>query len=476
MADPRAKKRLTTRSTNNESKRFVPVKRPERLVKQLHRLLEAKSTRKIEAILIRLHPADIATILPIMRMAEARQLLKDLFRLRKGAATLRELPGSFVDEVLDGSDPVMIAEFARRLEPDDAADILQELDEEPLREVLQILDIDEVRELNALMAYPEDSVGAIMNPSFVALPMTATVDQAISRIRAEGDRLKRIHDLYTVDELNCLTATVNMHSLLLAAGETPLADLVDKNVLSIQTDAPEDEAADIIQKYDLLALPVVSSDGVLVGIITVDDIIDMMEEAATEEMYNMAALDEDDRIFSSPLRSVALRLPWLSLNLFTAIAAAFTVGLFETTISKVVALAAMMPIVAGMGGNAGTQTLTIVIRALALGELRPVNARQAIVKEVTVGFTNGIVIGLMAGLVCWLWKGEWWLGLLLGVSLILNLCMAAIGAATIPLILRRMKLDPALGSSIFLTTLTDIFGFFTFLGLASWLIPYFGIS
>ncbi len=474
MVSVKEKKRFSTgRARNPEA--FVEVTRPEQLVKILHRLIRAGADRRISAILARLHPADIAHILTFLPIPESRQLIRILFRLRKAAATISELPSGMVHEILEGIEPDIMAEFVRRLPPDDAADILQELPPDELRAVLQILHIDEVNELKALLAYSDDTAGAIMNPDFFALDSQLTVDEAIQKIRDAGDLLESVFYIYVVDETNRLLGTVSMREILLAPGTRILSDALRTNPVMVRVDMSEDKVAEIIAKYDLLAVPVVDEREQLIGVITVDDVIDVIQDAATEGLYRMAALDEEDRVFSSPARSVALRLPWLSLNFLTALLAALTVGLFEDLITEVVALAAMMPIVAGMGGNSGTQTLTVMIRGLALGEIRSLNVRKAVAKEFAVGLTNGICIGLMGGIFAWLWKGEWWLGVLLGIAIVVNLCIAALGGATIPLILRRFKLDPALGSSIFLTTLTDVFGFFCFLGLAAWLLPLIGV-
>lgn len=462
-----------SRSRNREP--FVEVTRPEQLVKILKRLIRARADRRIESILARLHPADIARILTFLPVEDSRSVIKILFKLRKGGATVSELPGSYIAELLSDMDPELTAELLRRIAPDDAVDILQELDEDRRRAVMDILHIDEVAELEHLMAYGDEEAGAIMNSDFFALPVHLTVGEAIRAVRDAGDQLETVFYVYVTDDEGRLIGTVSMRDLLLTEEDAPLERVVNRNVVSVETTMDQSHVAEIIAKYDLLAVPVVDADGVLVGVITVDDVIDVIQEAATEELYRMAGLDEDDRVFSPALRSVRLRLPWLSLNFLTALLAAFVVGLFEDIISKAVLLASFMPVVAGMGGNAGTQTLTVVIRAIALGELRGLNARQAVIKELTVGAINGLAMGLVGGTIAWLWRDTWWLGLLIGVAMVVNLCVAALGGALVPLILKRFRLDPAIGSSIFLTTMTDVAGFLVFLGLATWLLPLLGI-
>ncbi|RMF12517.1 MAG: magnesium transporter [Candidatus Dadabacteria bacterium] len=454
---------------------FVELKRPERLVKLLHRLLQTGQHRKIESILARLHPADIADILMLMPIPDTRELIRLLFRLRKGAATVAELPPVYMAELLEDFEPAMIAEFVRRIDPDDAADILQDLPDEKQHQVLQALEIDEVEELRQLLAYAEDTVGSIMNPDVFALPANLTVDEAIRKIRAEGEHLRNVVDVYVVDEEQQLVGVVSMRDLLLAPDEATLESIARPVSVTLTPEMSEDDAASVIARYDLFAVPVVDANEKLVGVVTVDDIVDVLTDAATEEIYSMAALDEDDRVFSPPLRSVRLRLPWLTLNFATALLAAFTVGLFEDVISQAVVLAAMMPIVAGMGGNSGSQTLTVMIRGIALGELKPVNARKALMKEVAVGLVNGIILAGIGFVIGWLWQDAWWLGLLLGLGILVNLVLAALAGALIPLTLKRLGLDPALGSTIILTTVTDVCGFFAFLGLARILLPLFGV-
>jgi magnesium transporter len=475
VARPRDRKK-TPSSRAQERDVFVEVRRPDRLARILHKLILARAERRIEAVLARLHPADIAQILTFLPVPETAALIRPLFRLRKGAATLIELPSGYQAELLDDLDPELTGELLRRLPTDDAVDLLQAMDDDKRAQVLQVLNIEEVAELQRMLAFGDESAGSIMNPDIFAIEEGLTINEAISRIREAGRQLDTVFYVYVVDTFGHLVGTVSMRDLLLAEGERPLSEIVDHTVVVVKADMEQTEVAEIIAKYDLLAVPVVGEDRKLLGVITVDDVIDVIQEAATEELYRMVALDEDDRVFSAPGRSVLLRLPWLTLNFMTALLAAYTVGLFEDLIAEVVVLAALMPIVAGMGGNAGAQTLTVVIRGIALGELSAVNARRAVTKELTVGLINGLVIGLLGGLIAWIWKGHWWLGLVLGVSMVLNLCVAALGGATIPLILRRLKLDPALGSSIFLTTLTDVFGFFSFLGLASWLLPRLGVA
>jgi magnesium transporter len=238
----------------------------------------------------------------------------------------------------------------------------------------------------------------------------------------------------------------------------------------------QEEVARLVASYNLLAIPVVDEENKLAGVITVDDVIDVIKDEATEDVYRLAGLTGDDRVFSSPTESLRKRLPWLIVNLATAFLAASVVGLFQHTISVVTALAVFMPVVAGMGGNAATQTLTVIVRGIALGELTWGNSRKALVKETLVGLGNGLACGLVGALVVFLFNGDYWLGTILGMAMVINMFIAATAGTLIPLALRAMKIDPALASSVFITTLTDVFGFLSFLGLGTLFIKYLHVA
>jgi len=246
------------------------------------------------------------------------------------------------------------------------------------------------------------------------------------------------------------------------------------DLISVRVDMDQEEVARQVASYNLLAIPVVDEENKLVGVITVDDVIDVIKDEATEDVYRLAGVAGDDRVFTPPLESLRKRLPWLQVNLVTAFAAASVVALFEDTIAKVSALAVFMPVVAGMGGNAATQTLTVIVRGIALGELTWANTRKALLKEAAVGLANGVGCGVVAAIVVWVWKGDVWLGGIIGAAMIINMFVAATAGTLIPLTLRALKVDPALASSVFITTLTDVFGFLSFLGLATVFLNYLG--
>jgi magnesium transporter len=282
--------------------------------------------------------------------------------------------------------------------------------------------------------------------------------------------------LYVVDERRHLVGVVSLRRLLLVSPETPLKRIMTADLSSARVDMDQEEVARQVASYNLLAIPVVDEENKLVGVITVDDVIDVIKDEATEDVYRLAGVASDDRVFTPPTESLRKRLPWLIVNLATAFVAASVVKVFEGTIGVVTALAVFMPVVAGMGGNAATQTLAVIVRGIALGELTWTNSRKALLKEAAVGLGNGLACGVIGAGVVWLIQGTPWLGLILGMAMILNMFVAATAGTLIPLALRALKIDPALASSVFITTLTDVFGFLSFLGLGALFIKYLRVT
>jgi magnesium transporter len=278
--------------------------------------------------------------------------------------------------------------------------------------------------------------------------------------------------LYVVDMRRHLVGVISLRRLLLVSPPTPLKRIMTTDLISVRTDTDQEEVARLVASYNLLAIPVVDEENKLVGVITVDDVIDVIKDEATEDVYRLAGVAGDDRVFSTAGESLRKRVPWLQVNLVTAFVAASVVALFEGRIRDVPVLAVFMPVVAGMGGNAATQTLTVIVRGIALGELTWANSRKALLKEAAVGIGNGFACGVVGALVVWVWKGDLVLGLILCAAMVINMFIAATAGTVIPLALRAMKVDPALASSVFITTLTDVFGFASWLGLGTIFIKY----
>ena len=413
------------------------------------------------------HPADIALLFKGLDSAEVRQLFDVLFSSRRAAKTLKELPLELLPDILALIDDEKVGRLIVRADPDDAVTFIDCLPDERREQVMGLLDPERRAAVREIINYPEGTVGRLMTTEFMALAPDATAQGAIDKIRERGE-LESFFYLYVVDSNGKLVGVVPIRNLVIAPPARKLSEMMIADPIKADVFMDQEDAARIVAKYELLALPIVDEGGRLEGIITVDDVIDIIKEESTEDMYKMVGLAEEDRVFTPVSRSVKMRLPWTFLNLLTATLAASIVGLFEGTLHEIVTLVTFMPVVAGVGGNGATQTATVIIRAIALGELEFSSAWKAVVKQVSVNICIAIAAGAMIAVAAILWKGNPYLGLVLAGAMLLNLgLMAGFAGAVIPLLLKGMKLDPALGSGIIVTGLTDAFGFLSFLGLAT---------
>jgi len=433
------------------------------------RLLRRPGERPARRMIARLHPADIAQLMPLLTPAEQSALLETLFELRLAARTLRELDPDTLRQVLELLPDERLATTLRRLSANDAVDLLEGLAPERVTALLALLEPSHAQHLDNLRRYGPTTAGGLMDPDVPRFAADLTVAETLERVRqlAEG---RRLFYLYVVDERGHLLGIASLWHLVSAPADRRLREVMSAEVVTVRVDAPEEEVARQFSKYDLLMMPVVDEDGRLAGAITVDDVLDVVEEKATEDLYRLANLDLQEGAATATLRSVRLRLPWLLVNLATAFLAAGVVSLFQGTIAKYVVLAVFMPIVAGMGGNAGTQTLTIMVRGLALGELDYLRPAAVVLRQATVGLLNGLVTGSLLAAVAMVWERSWTLAGTLFLAQTVNLAVAGLFGAAVPLTLKRLQLDPALGSSIFVTTATDVCGFLAFLGTATLLL------
>jgi magnesium transporter len=437
----------------------------------IRRFVRLGARDEVARILDRLQALDVVEILRMLTVVERRAFVDILIGHPLASAVFADLPESRKAAILAQVPDDRIARLLARQPPDEAADLLNLLPADRADAALKLLDESTAANLDRLMTYGPETAGGLMTTRFLALPKTQRVSEAIARIRGEPDA-EMVFYLYVVDEFGRLEGVVSLRQLVLARADQSLNEIMNPRVIRVRIDQSRAEVADLIARYNLLALPVVDAGSVLVGIITVDDAIDAITDETTRELYRMAGLTTDDRVTSPPFSSVRRRLPWMLINLGTAILASWVVWLFEGSIAQVVALATFMPIVAGMGGNGATQTLTVVIRGLALGELDFSTARRAVLREIVVGVTIGVVTGAMMALVALLWKGNAVLGLVIGLAMIINLFVAGAAGAAVPLALKWLKIDPALGSGVIVTTFTDVFGFLSFLGLATLLLSH----
>jgi magnesium transporter len=432
------------------------------------RLLRIGATANLLNLLQKQHPADLAQIfseLPDKDREAAFSLLADR-NGRLAMEAVSELGPEGGAALLATRSAEEIAKLAQEIPSDDAAALIDYLPEELSAAVLDLMRPKESGVVENLLEYPEQTAGRIMNPHVFALNEDMTVGEAITELQNNRD-VEMVFYLYVVDDRHHLVGVTSLRRLLLVAPATPLKRIMTTDLMSARVDTDQEEVARQVASYNLLAIPVVDEENKLVGVITVDDVIDVIKDEATEDIYRLAGVAGDERVFTPAGESLRKRLPWLGINLVTAFLAASVVGLFETTIQQVTALAVFMPIVAGMGGNAATQTLTVIVRGIALGELSWTNSRKALMKESLVGIGNGLVLGLVAAVVAWITRGNPVLGLVLCAAMIINMFVAATAGTLVPLGLRAANVDPALASSVFITTMTDMFGFAAFLGLAT---------
>jgi magnesium transporter len=438
------------------------------VIESVRRLLRVGATSNLLNLLQKQHPADLAQVFAELPEKE-RHAVFNLLVEKNGRLAMEALseigpePGA---ELLALRPADEIARLTQEIPSDDAAALIDHLPEELSGAVLDLIRPKPGGGVSELLEYEEKTAGRLMNPNVFALSEDLTAGEAITALQSARD-VEMVFYLYIVDERRHLVGVISLRRLLLVPPDTPLKRIMTADVYSARADIDQEEVARQVASYNLLAIPVVDAENKLVGVITVDDVIDVIKDEATEDVYRLAGVSKDDGVLTPPLESLRRRLPWLLVNLLTAFIAASVVGVFQSTIEKVVALAVFMPIVPGMGGNAATQTLAVIVRGLALGELTWANAKQALFKEGLVGLGNGIVNGVAGAVVVGLFTGNWMLGWILALAMVANLLVAAMAGTLIPLGLRAARIDPALASTVFITTLTDVCGIFAFLGLAT---------
>lgn len=448
-------------------------RRSDLVVDSVKRLLRIGATANLLNLLQKQHPADLAQIFGAL-LDNERQAVFALLVERQPRLAMEAIsemgpePGA---GLLTGRSADEIAKLLHEIPSDDQAALIEYLPDELASEVLELMRRRESGQVESLLEYGERTAGRIMNPAVFALGEDLTTGESITALQVARD-VEMVFYLYVVDARRHLVGVTSLRRLLLVSPETPLKRIMAPDVISVRVDTDQEEVARQVASYNLLAVPVVDEENKLVGVVTVDDVIDVIKDEATEDLLRLAGVSGDERIATPASEAIRKRLPWLGVNLVTAFLAASVVALFEGTIQQVTALAVFMPIVAGMGGNAATQTLTVIVRGLALGELSWTNARKTVMKESLIGLGNGVALGLVAAGVAWVTKNDPILGLLLGMAMICNMFVAATAGTLVPLGLKALKVDPALGSSVLITTFTDVVGFASFLGLATIFLSY----
>jgi magnesium transporter len=424
---------------------------------------------EIAALLVALHPADSADVLEELQPAQQQAVFAELEH-EDAADVLAYLDEDEQADVVANLPTAQLADILDEMEPDDAADVLAELPRAQASAALA--DMEGAVPVRQLLGYEEESAGGLMTPHAVTLRANATVEQTLALLRALQPVEDLSYYLYVTDDESRLVGVLSLRQLVTADPLTSLEQIMHRDVISIPVDADQEEAARVFARYGLLALPTLDRDGRLVGVITADDVIDVIQEEATEDIYRLANLDTSEDVSDSVWVSSRRRLLWLFINLPTAILAGFVVSRFTDVIQLVPILAAFVPIVAGQGGNAGIQTLTLIVRSLALGEISLRDSWRTLVREATIGVLNGVIFGLCIGLIGFVWQQNGMIGAVVGVAMLLNLVGAAISGTVVPLALRLFKIDPALASGVIVTTVTDVTGNLCLLGLATLLLRY----
>ncbi len=412
-----------------------------------------------------LHVADQADLLEQLNREE-REVLVGEIRDQFDPELLTHLDETVRAEVLEVLSPEEVGAAIAQLETDDAIELLEDLDEPEQAALIESLPMPDRIAVEQGLGYPEDSAGRLMQRQLVAAPEFWTVGQTIDYLRADADLPDEFYDIYIVDPKFCPVGSIPLSKILRSKRNVHLNDLTMKELYSVPVEMDQEEVGFRFSQYDLVSAPVVDADGRLVGVITIDDVVEVIEDEAEEDILRLGGVSEAD-IFASPIRTSLRRFPWLLINLATAVLASVVIAQFEDAIGKVVALAVLMPIVASMGGNAGTQTLTVVVRALAVREVTTANAFRVLLKEFLAGSVNGLMF-MAAGLaIAFFWYQDPTLGVLFGLAMVITLVAGVLAGVCIPLLLDRWGFDPAVSSGVFLTTVTDVVGFFVFLGLAS---------
>ncbi|HHJ14926.1 MAG TPA: magnesium transporter [Gammaproteobacteria bacterium] len=429
--------------------------------------LQSGAAERVRQLLADLHPAEIGDLLESLPHGP-RELLWELVPPEDQGEVLVEVNDEVRSGLIEEMETHELVEAADGLDTDDLADLLHDLPGAVIHELLRSMDKHDRQRLEAALSYPENSAGGLMDPNVVTVRANVSLDVVLRYLRLRGEIPELTDALFVVNRFDHFQGMLPLSILLTKDPDASVAEVMVREVEPIPATQDSSEVARLFQDRDLVSAPVVDEQGKLLGRITIDDVVDVIRDEADHKIMSMAGLDEEDDIFAPALTSARRRAVWLGVNLATAFLASWVIGLFESTLEKVVALAVLMPIVASMGGIAGSQTLTIMIRGLALGQVGSGNARSLMIKEIQVSIMNGLIWSLVVAVIAMAWFRNPDIGLIIGAALILNLIFAALAGFAIPLTLKRIGVDPALAGNVLLTTVTDVVGFIAFLGLGTW--------
>ena len=432
----------------------------------VNELMDSSNVRLLSYMLNDLTPADIADQIEAAP-PKARRVLWDLVDKEFEGEVIGELSEELRGEILNEMESHEVASLTEGLDPDDVADILQQLPEKVIPEVLQAMSTQDRQRVETVLTYDEDTAGGLMNTDTITVRPDMTLDVVLRYLRRHEEIPQTTDSIFVVNREDTFLGILPLGKLLTSSPNITVREITVTKVEAIPADMPASQVALLFEKYNWVSAPVVGENNKLLGRITIDDVVDVIMDDANHSLLGLAGLSDEEETFASPRRTTPRRAIWLGVNLMTAILASAVISLFEATIDKVVALAILMPIVASMGGVAGSQTLTVVIRGMALGQISRNNLRWLLTKEFAVGALNGMMWALVMGVVAALWFKDPMIAVIMAAAMLINLIAAALAGAALPVILKACKIDPALAGSVALTTITDVVGFLSFLGLAT---------
>ena len=443
--------------------------RHDKTARQLRMLSDALDSGRLGPVRRMVHtlaPAEIGNLLESLP-PDKRMVVWGLVDPEDDGEVLVHVGDEVRESLIADMDQDELGAAVEDLDIDDLADLVEDLPGTVIDQLLQSMDRENRERLEQVLSYPEDTAGRLMNPDVVTVRADTTVDVVLRFLRLRGELPEHTDHLYVVNRRHQLIGWVALQDLVTRDPGTPINQLIDDELESLHVDTSAEQVARQFSDNDWVSAPVVDDGNVLLGRVTIDDVVDIIREQAEHQALGAAGLDEDEDLFSPIRRAVRGRVVWLGINLLTAFLAAAVIGQFDATIEQIVALAVLMPIVAGIGGNAAVQVLTLMVRGIALGQVGASNASILLWKELRVALINGLLIGALVGAVALLWFGSWTLSLVIGAALVINFCSAALAGVLLPLLLKRMRIDPAVAGTVVVTAVTDVMGFFSFLGLAT---------
>ena len=454
---------MSDHKLDDKNRDFIPF--DPSIISEIMDALDLSEKQKVIAITKDLSAADIADIINLLPRSEIKSFI-EFIENDFNPEILSELEEHIREEVINFLGPTHVAEFLQKLETDDAVHVIEDLDENDKNIILNKIPDIERKDLELSLNYPEDSAGRLMSVDFVSLTPNMNVGEAIDSFRISDDLPIEFYEIYLVNDTSKPIAAISLSNIIRSSRDKSLKDLESHELIMISADMDRELVAYQFERFDLVSAPVIDDKGSLIGVITADDIVEVFKDEAGEDIKLLGGVGDED-ITDSVIETSSNRFSWLFVNLITAVIASIVIGFFGRTIEEIVALAILMPIVASMGGNAGTQTLTITVRSLSTRDLIPLNYKRIINREILVSLLNGLLFAIIIGVLSAMWFSNFGLGLVLAIAMVINMVTAGFAGIIIPLILNKLGIDPALASSVFVTTVTDVVGFMVFLGLAA---------